>query len=135
MNQITTLLQSLNRIPNTNYALKYSPGKAKITLPNGRTQSITITRQGDLYILTSTVLGTRRMQLLCPTPKQKVDIICQRNRATEVVTFTQDKKGRLIGVITQPAATMQKQELTYYLAKLAQECDRLEYLLTGGDCA
>ena len=52
---------------------------------------------------------------------------------TDVVEFALDESGRLIGRIEQVAEALNRNELEFYLTALAQECDRLEYLLTGRD--
>ena len=54
-----------------------------------------------------------------------------RNRQTDVVNFTFDRHNRLIGRIEHPANTLDAEELFFYFSRLAIECDRLEYLLTG----
>jgi hypothetical protein len=38
-----------------------------------------------------------------------------------------------IGVIEQPVATLDHEELVLYIETLARECDRFEYKLTGSD--
>ena len=48
-----------------------------------------------------------------------------------MVNFTFDWHSRLIGRIEHPANTLDGEELLFYLSRLAIECDRLEYLLTG----
>ena len=40
---------------------------------------------------------------------------------------------RLLGRIEQPVATLDHEELELYVEILAKECDRFEYVLTGGD--
>jgi len=50
-----------------------------------------------------------------------------------VVEFTLDETGRLVGRIEQVAERLNHDELEFFLTSLAQECDRLEYLLTGRD--
>lgn len=59
--------------------------------------------------------------------------IWSQNRVSDVVEFALDESGRLIGRIEQVAETLNRNELEFYLTALAQECDRLEYLLTGRD--
>jgi len=59
------------------------------------------------------------------------DTIWRRNRQTEVVNFTLDGQNRLVGRVDHPAETLDAAELFFYLTRLAVECDRMEYLLTG----
>jgi hypothetical protein len=42
-----------------------------------------------------------------------------------------DRHNRLIGRIEHPASTLDAEELFFYESRLAIECDRLVYLLTG----
>ena len=59
----------------------------------------------------------------------------RRNAATNLVTFTFDEKHGLIGLVRHPVATLDVEELSLYMAVLAAECDRFEFLLGGVDLA
>jgi hypothetical protein len=59
--------------------------------------------------------------------------IWQRNANVDIVNFTLDERGRLVGRVDQRAATMQEAELLFAISRLAIECDRLEYILVGRD--
>ena len=50
-----------------------------------------------------------------------------------MVTFTLDKRDRLIGYIEQLIHTTDPEELTFYIELLARECDQFEHVLTGED--
>ena len=56
-----------------------------------------------------------------------------RNAKTELVNFTFDESGRLVGEIRHLANHLDPAELDIYLKLLATEGDRFEYVLTGGD--
>lgn len=56
-----------------------------------------------------------------------------RNRATQLVGFRLDDRGRLVGESWIPKAGLSGEELIMYVRQVAAECDRLEYLLTGRD--
>ena len=43
------------------------------------------------------------------------------------------RRHRLIGVIEQPAQTLDREELVLHINTLARECDRFEYKLLGKD--
>ena len=131
MQRIELLLAGLNELSGTKLTLSYRAGEVVISFPDGRTQSVFIHRVGASYVLTSRVIGNTRVGSM-----PKADLARQiwvRNRATDVVEFTLDESGRLIGRIVQGAETFDRNELEFYLVSLAQECDRLEYLLTGRD--
>ena len=57
----------------------------------------------------------------------------QRNADHELVTFAFDKYDRLIGHIRHPADYLDLEELELYLFNLAFECDRFEFIISGGD--
>jgi len=51
----------------------------------------------------------------------------------DLVSFAFDDKNNLVGIIKQPALTLDHDELKLYIETLARECDRFEYILTGKD--
>ena len=53
------------------------------------------------------------------------------NQHSDIVAFTLDRQGRLVGRIENPAATLDQEELRASLLLLARECDRLEYFADG----
>jgi len=59
--------------------------------------------------------------------------VWRRNAVRQIVSFSFDEQDRLIGVIKQPAETLDDAELRFHIETLARECDRLEYVLTGED--
>ena len=56
-----------------------------------------------------------------------------RNRATALVGFRIDSRGRLVGEALVPKAGLTAEEFQIYVRAVAVQCDRLEYLLTGRD--
>jgi hypothetical protein len=44
-----------------------------------------------------------------------------------------DGRGRVIGACRHPLSTLDREELEMYLLTLVRECDRLEWVFTGGD--
>jgi len=59
--------------------------------------------------------------------------VWRRNRATQLVGFRIDQKGRLIGEAWAPKAGLVRAEFLFYLKHIATECDLFEYHLTGQD--
>jgi hypothetical protein len=55
------------------------------------------------------------------------------NASKEIVDFSVDAKGRLVGVVQQPVKSAHDEELQLYVEALARECDHAEYVLTGRD--
>jgi hypothetical protein len=57
----------------------------------------------------------------------------RRNRFSELVGFSIDRRGRMIGESWVPTAGLSSDEWGYLVRNLARACDRFEYLLTGRD--
>jgi hypothetical protein len=57
----------------------------------------------------------------------------RRNRLSELVGFTVDGRGRMIGEAWVPTEGLDADEWAFYLRTVARACDRFEYLLTGSD--
>ena len=58
-----------------------------------------------------------------------------RNRLSEFVGFSLDRRGRMIGEARVPPGHVTPGEWKYHVTALARACDRYEYLLTGVDQA
>lgn len=56
-----------------------------------------------------------------------------RNRATQLVGFRIDKQGRLLGEAWIPKTGLTAEDLIFSVRRIAFECDRFEYHLTGKD--
>ena len=57
----------------------------------------------------------------------------RRNARKALVTFAMEPRGRVVGLIEQPKATLDHEELELYVEVLAKECDRFEFVLSGQD--
>jgi hypothetical protein len=57
----------------------------------------------------------------------------RRNRASDLVGFKVDGRGRLIGEAWVPVAGLDPGEWRLYVTAVAQACDRVDYLLSGRD--
>ena len=132
MNTIADILGRHDVLPCSSLGLQYKAGQARVSLPNGRRQTIAICRDGQWYRMSSTVLGPDKAAGFIDDG-QGLWWIWQRNAHTDLVNFTLDKQGRLVGRVDQFAATMQEDELLFAISRLAIECDRLEYVLAGRD--
>lgn len=99
----------------------------------GRKQVVRFERQNGLYVFTSIVLCAEDVP---GNRKFKRDLIYRawrKNALKEIITFSYDEEGNMVGVIQQPASTMDDKELMIYLDVLAKEADRFEFKLTGKD--
>jgi len=108
----------------------------RIRVPVGdgeRYQSITFSRHGDYYVLTSVVLGSARVCSSDAYWRELARLAWRRNSENDIVTFAFDGQDRLVGQVRHLAENLDYEELELYVHALARECDRFEYLLTGGD--
>ncbi len=99
---------------------------------DGRKQRIRLRREKNMYIFYSMIYKGS----LIRGARQRREIayrVWRKNDMKDLVTFAFDDKNNLIGVIEQPALTLDHEELKLYIETLARECDRFEYILTGDD--
>ena len=96
----------------------------------GRSQVVRLARRKNRYVFSSVVA---RATAVNEDRRALAFRIWRRNALKAVVTFTIDRRERVIGLIEQPIESVHPKELKFYLETLARECDRLEYILTGAD--
>ena len=108
-------------------------GGAFVGFTNGRKQVVSAQSVGDHLVLVSRVLGAARVDGIGMA--ELLPRVWQRNRQTHCVAFGLDEKRRLVGRIEQVAATLQPEELVFYLALMARECDQFEFALAGVDAS
>ena len=101
----------------------------------GRRQRVQFFHRGDDYVLASPVVSAAFVNKSAMHRRDLAFRTWRRNALKAVVSLAFDKRGRLMGVIEQPAETLHDKELRFYVETLAQECDRYEYILTGSDRA
>ena len=97
---------------------------------NGRSQIVRVARRRDRYVFSSVVA---KVGAVNEDRRSLAFRLWRRNALKAVVTFTIDRRDRVIGLIDQPIESVHPKELKFYLETLARECDRLEYILTGAD--
>ncbi len=100
---------------------------------SGRRQRIQLERAGDLYVFSSTVVGSAFVTKNDTRWRDLAYTVWRKNQLKDIVTFAFDPTHRLIGRIEQPASTLDRPELIAYVDTLARECDRFEYNLIGVD--
>lgn len=123
--------RGLRRIPGTRLEAELAGDGLLVRLPGGRSQRIRIEEQDGRLVLSSAVAPPSALAHL--SDREIAEILWRRNRETDVVAFSLDPRSRLVGRIEQPSASAGEDEIAFYLARLALECDRLEFLLTGRD--
>ena len=99
----------------------------------GRRQQIQFFHLGDNYVFASTVVNATFVNKSTTHRRDLALKTWWRNTYKAIVSFAFDRRGRLRGIIEQPAETLHDNEICFYVETLAQECDRYEYILTGSD--
>jgi len=94
-----------------------------------RCQKVTIEENDETYFLSSVVARRLVVSSLTNLP---IDAWL-RNRATSLVGFRIDRKGRLVGESWLPKVGVTAEEFQFYVRTIATECDRFEFILTGRD--
>ena len=110
---------------------EWEPGAIQVTFPNGRGQKVRYQRRGEHYLFTSRVATEGHLQHL--SWKEISREILLRNRLTEVVAFGVRNWHAVEAWVEQRAFTLRTEKLKFYVAHLAREADRFEFLLTGKD--
>jgi len=100
-----------------------------VMLPGGRQQRISVSDNDDAYWLTSVVARPAVASTVANLPLRA----WERNRATRLVAFKIDMRGRLKAESWVPKAGLTPAEFSTYLRIIAAEADRFEYQLTGAD--
>jgi hypothetical protein len=131
MPQIRDLIGGKTAKEGEGITFQWSPGRVTVLFRNGRRQFVDYRIEGEHYIFTSKV--ARRAVVEQVGRDRLAREILLRNRLTDVVVFRLSEKGQVEGFIEQRAATLQAEELRFYLGLLAREADRFEFLLSGLD--
>lgn len=104
-----------------------------IRFRTGRQQRVTLSLEGETYVLESVVLAKKdRPDDL--SPRDLIARAWRRNAHTEIVAFGLDRREKLVGRVRVSAKSIQSHARTYF-ELLAIECDRFEYVLTGADAS
>ena len=111
--------------------LRHGPTISVDLSQSGRSQQVRLERRDDLYIFRSVVVGSGFVTRTDTSWRELAHRVWRKNALKEFVTFAFDEMDRLIGFIEQPVATLDREELQFYIEVLARECDRFEYILTG----
>jgi hypothetical protein len=105
------------------------PDDASVTVQfnNGRKQRMDV-RPGDGVIELRGVVARRAVA-------EQMDplVAWEHNRATSLVGFRVDDRGRLVGECWVPTHGLMRDEFLFYLRSAAASCDLFEYQLTGKD--
>jgi hypothetical protein len=96
---------------------------------DGRRHRVTVKDDGDSYLISGYVA---RQALVTSVPDLPA-WAWTRNRVTQLVGFRIDRRLRLVGEAWLPKEGITREEFQLFLRRVAYECDRFEYLLSGRD--
>ena len=100
-----------------------------VTFSDERRHRVTIEDRDDDYLISAFVVRQAVVNSIPDLPLQ----IWIRNRATQLVGFRIDRSRRLLAEAWVPKPGLTAEEFQLYVRRVAAECDRFEYLLTGRD--
>ncbi len=105
-----------------------------VKLPRERSQRVhvSVDDDGRGLSLTSRIAPPRLVRQQLPG---LADRLREQNRLSELVGYRIDRREWLVGVCWVPNAGLGAEEWAFYIRTLAAACDRLEFVLTGGDSA
>ena len=110
--------------------LRVDSDSIEVTFYDERQQTVYVEAMTDEAIRLWSVVA--RPSALDPLDDPVVDA-WRRNRLSEFVGFTLDRRGRMIGESWLPVDGLTPTEWSFYVFNLARACDRFEYLITGRD--
>ncbi len=110
-------------------AFTLEAGAVVVRLSAGRHHRVAVKDVGATYEMESIVAPASLVRALGDVPLRA----WLRNRSSQLVGFRVDHRGRLIGEAWVPKMGLAPEEFQLYVLRVATECDRFEYLLTGSD--
>lgn len=109
--------------------LAVSEPHVDVRFGDGRRHRVTVKDEGDYYLIGGCVVRQAIVTSIYDLPVRA----WTRNRATQLVGFRIDRRLWLVGEAWLPKEGITREEFQMYLRRVAYECDRLEYLLSGRD--
>lgn len=109
--------------------LAVSEPHVDVTFGDGRRHRVTVQDNGGSYLIGGCVV---RQAIVTSVPSLPVRA-WTRNRATQLVGFRIDRRLRLVGEAWLPKEGVTREEFQMYLRRVAYECDRFEYIISGRD--
>ncbi len=101
----------------------------QVELSNKRYHRVEILEENDGITLEGKIHGSYNPE----NYREFVLSLWEKNRAIDICGFAFKSNGVIVGRAVVPTAGLTKILLQTYVRKVAVECDRLEYLLSGKD--
>jgi hypothetical protein len=101
----------------------------EVVFADERRHRVTVEERDDAFLLSAIVARQSVVSSLKDVPLK----VWQRNRATALVGFRLDQRGRLVGETIVPKIGLAADEFKLSVRSVATECDRFEFSLTGRD--
>ena len=100
-----------------------------VTFANERQHRVEVRERNDCYELSGIVARAAAIEGVEGVPLRA----WRRNRATQLVGFRIDPRGRIVGEAWVPKEGLTRDEFLLYARRVAAECDVFEHQLTGED--
>lgn len=113
-------------------ALKVEDSTIRVRFADGRSHSVSVEGDPDAADLRLWAVAAPPSAVKGAGENPQL-VAWTRNRASDLVGFKVNGRGRLIGEAWVPTAGLDAEEWAIYVQAVARTCDRLEYLLTGRD--
>lgn len=101
----------------------------EVVFADERRHRVAIEERDDAFLLSAIVARQSAVSSVKDLPLT----VWQRNRATALVGFRLDQRGRLVGEAIVPKIGLAADEFKLIVRAVATECDRFEFSLTGRD--
>lgn len=105
------------------------PNGLTVDFANGRRQRLDVRETDDAIELRGVVVRRAIAEQLSDGPLAA----WERNRASRLVGFRVDDRGRIVGEAWVPTAGLTRGEFLYYVRSAAVACDLFEFQLAGHD--
>lgn len=101
-------------------------GNELVVSLGARSHRIRLDLVGDHVVFTSVVARASQLSDLRGERRSEADILAElwaRNARVDTVSFSFDRHRRVVGTISAVLATLDDEELGFYVSRLAEECD------------
>ena len=108
-------------------------GAIEVRLAEGRRHRVKVRDGREAYELRAVVVGAAKAREIGGPDCELALRAWRWNRGAQLVGFRVDERGRLVGEAWVPKAGLTGEEWRGWVRRVAGECDRVEFLMTGED--